>query len=216
MLEILFNWFILHSALIIELLGVLFALVYLWFSIRQKIWLWPFGILTSAFYIYVFYHSRLYADMGLQVYYLVVSIYGWYNWLYGGKKGKKDTLPVRAVNRRITGILLSVTFVVYWVLVWMLTFIPHWLAIPSSQLIYWDAFTTAASIVATWMLTQKILEQWLVWIAVDAVSMGLYIYKGLYLTAGLFLVYATMAVIGYLQWRQGMNAESIPSEETKI
>ena len=190
MLEILFNWFILHSALIIELLGVLFALVYLWFSIRQKIWLWPFGILTSAFYIYVFYHSRLYADMGLQVYYLVVSIYGWYNWLYGGKKGKKDTLPVRAVNRRITGILLSVTFVVYWVLVWMLTFIPHWLAIPSSQ--------------------------WLVWIAVDAVSMGLYIYKGLYLTAGLFLVYATMAVIGYLQWRQGMNAESIPSEETKI
>ncbi|HHJ11249.1 MAG TPA: nicotinamide riboside transporter PnuC [Bacteroidetes bacterium] len=205
MLEILFNWFIRHNALITELLGVLFALIYLWFSIRQKIWLWPFGILTSALYIYIFYHSRLYADMGLQVYYLMVSIYGWYNWLYGGKKGEKNSLPVSTVNARMTWVLLSVTFVIYWVLVWMLKNIPHWLNIPSSQLIYWDAFTTAASIVATWMLARKILEQWLVWVVVDGVSMGLYIYKGLYLTAGLFLVYTLLAVVGYLQWKKDMK-----------
>ncbi len=202
MLEILFHWVLRNNALVTELLGVLFALIYLWFSIRQKIWLWPFGILTSAFYIYVFYHSRLYADMGLQWYYLVVSIYGWYFWLYGGNKDKKNSLPVSTLNIRMTGVLLAVTFVIYWMLVWMLKHFPRWLDIPASQLIYWDAFTTAASIVATWMLARKILEQWLVWVVVDTVSMGLYIYKGLYLTAGLFLVYASLAVVGYLRWKE--------------
>ena len=213
MLEIFFNWFIQHDALISELLGVLFALIYLWFSIKQKIWLWPFGILTSAFYIFVFYHSRLYADMGLQVYYLVVSIYGWYNWLYGGKTGEKDSLLVSSLkaNQKKILVLLSVTFVIYWILVWMLKHIPHWLDIPSSQLIYWDAFTTAASIVATWMLARKILEQWLVWVVVDAISMGLYIYKGLYLTSGLFLVYTSLAVVGYLQWKK--NGKEMMNDE---
>ena len=72
----------------IEVLGFATALIYLYFSIKQKIWLWPFGIATSAFYIYVFFMSKFYADMGLQVYYLVISFYGWYNWLYGKKKAE--------------------------------------------------------------------------------------------------------------------------------
>jgi len=202
MLEILLHWFTLHSSLLIEILGVLFALIYLYFSIRQNIWLWPFGILTSAFYIYVFYHSRLYADMGLQIYYLVVSIYGWYYWLYGGKSGKKDSLGISFVTLKSGLFLLLLTFVVYWLLLATLKNVPRWLDIPASQLIYWDAFTTAVSIVATWMLARKIIEQWWVWVVVDAVSMGLYIYKGLYPTAGLFLVYTGLAVVGYFQWKK--------------
>jgi nicotinamide mononucleotide transporter len=85
-------------------------------------------------------------------------------------------------------------------------FLPLWLDIPASTIIYWDAFTTAASIVATWMLARKILEQWLVWILVDAISMILYIYKGLFLTAGLFLVYSLLAILGYFEWKKAMTS----------
>lgn len=207
MAEILIRWFSGHSSLVIELLGVLFALIYLWFSIRQKIWLWPFGILTSAFYIAVFYHSRLYADMGLQVYYLVISVYGWYHWLKGGPEGEKNTLPVTTVTLKTGWVLLAATFGIYWILVWALKTIPGWLDIPRSQMIYWDAFTTSASIVATWMLARKLLEQWWVWVVVDATSMGMYIYKGLYPTAFLFMVYTGLAVVGYFSWRKDMKKE---------
>jgi nicotinamide mononucleotide transporter len=204
MTEILYQWFLQHLSVITEVLGVLFAFIYLWFSIRQNIWLWPFGLLTSFFYILVFFRSRLYADMGLQVYYLAVSIYGWYHWLYGGRSGERDTLPVSRTTLREGVILLGVAFAVYWILVGMLTYLPQWLGIPASQMIYWDAFTTAASIVATWMLARKMLEQWLVWIVVDLVSLGMYIYKGLFLTSFLFGVYTVMAVVGYREWKKGM------------
>ncbi|NOY37772.1 MAG: nicotinamide mononucleotide transporter [Chlorobi bacterium] len=190
----------------IEYLGVIFALIYLYFSIRQKIWLWPFGILTSAFYIIVFFRSRLYADMGLQVYYLIISIYGWYYWFNGGQPGKKDSLPVSKVTLRQGVWLAVVAFGIYWVLVWTLKTIPAWLDIPASQLIYWDAFTTSASIVATWMLARKMIEQWWIWVVVDATSMILYIYKGLLPTAGLFLVYSGLAVAGYYAWKKNISS----------
>jgi nicotinamide mononucleotide transporter len=205
MTEIVSHWFLQHTALVTEVLGVLFALIYLWFSIRQNIWLWPFGLLTSFFYILVFYHSRLYADMGLQVYYLVISLYGWYHWLYGGgKEGERDSLPVVHTKRKEAWVLAGVTFVIYWILVLILTNVPRWLGIPSSQMILWDAFTTAGSIVATWMLARKMLEHWWIWVVVDLVSLGMYIYKGLYLTSFLFGVYTFMAVVGYREWKRGM------------
>ena len=100
--------------------------------------------------------------------------------------------------------LLGVTFAIYWILVALLTFLPRWLEIPSSQMIYWDAFTTAGSIVATWMLARKMLEHWLLWIVIDLVSLGMYLYKELYLTAFLFLVYTVMAVVGFREWKKGM------------
>ncbi len=216
MTEILIHWFRMHTVLITEVLGVVFALIYLWFSIRQNIWLWPFGLLTSFFYILVFFQSRLYADMGLQVYYLVISVYGWYHWLYGGGSEGKDTLPVSRTTRARGLRLLLITFVIYWILVALLTYLPGWIDIPSSQMIYWDAFTTAGSIVATWMLARKILEHWLIWIVVDLVSLGMYIYKGLYLTSFLFLVYTVMAVTGFVTWKKDMLREEKEKEEGQI
>ena len=206
------NWILMHASLITEVLGVLFALIYLWFSIRQNIWLWPFGLLTSFFYILVFYNSRLYADMGLQVYYLVISVYGWYHWLYGGKSDRKDALPVTRTTKQQGIRLFLITFVIYWILAALLTYLPGWLGIPGSQMICWDAFTTAGSIVATWMLARKILEHWLIWIVVDLVSMGMYIYKGLYLTSFLFIVYTVMAVVGFLEWKKDLHKEASSSK----
>jgi nicotinamide mononucleotide transporter len=191
-----------------EILGVSTALVYLYFSIKQKIWLWPFGILTSSFYIIVFFSSQLYADMGLQVYYLAISFYGWYFWLFGGSGSAGQKPRVTRIRPPQMGRLMLAAALIYIMLLAALKHIPGLLDIPASDLPYWDAFTTASSIVATWMLARKILEQWLVWIVVDAVSMGLYIYKGLFLTAGLFFVYTILAVIGYFEWKKDIKSDT--------
>ncbi|MBN2349810.1 MAG: nicotinamide mononucleotide transporter [Bacteroidales bacterium] len=183
----------------IEVLGTITGLIYLFYSIRGSILLWPFGIFTSALYIYVFFDSKFYADMGLNVYYLLISIYGWYHWLHPDKNdpsGKGHNLLISKITKSRSIILFFITLGIFIVLALILRYFTD------SELPYWDAFTTAASITATWMLARKILEHWLIWIVVDAVSAGLYVYKGLFPTVLLFLVYTIMAIIGYIQWKK--------------
>ncbi len=178
----------------IEVLGAISGLIYLYFSIRQIIWLWPLGIITSLLYIYVFHATKFYADMGLQVYYFFISFYGWYNWIYGKKGNKK--LSVQNAGVRL---LLLLTVITGLFTVIIANFLIRY---TDSTLPWWDAFTTAASIPATWMLARKIIENWLFWIIIDAVSIGLYIYKGLYPTVILFTVYTSLAFAGYFKWRE--------------
>ena len=186
----------------IEVLGALTGLIYLYFSIKRIIWLWPLGIITSLLYIYVFYEAKFYADMSLQVYYFFISIYGWYHWLFGKeknvKKDKGEQIPIATIGIRYWLILISITII--------LTVITGYILqrYTDSPLPYWDAFTTSGSVVATWMLARKMLENWLFWIVLDLVSMGMYIYKGLVPTVILFLVYSSMAIIGYFQWKKDM------------
>jgi nicotinamide mononucleotide transporter len=160
------------------------------------------GVVTSALYIYVFFVSKFYADMGLQVYYLLISFYGWYLWVRGAGPREASALPVSRLTYPLGVLLAGVSVVIFVFLAWLLK------EFTDSPLPWWDAFTTALSVVATWMLARKILEQWLVWIVVNAVSLGLYIYKGLYPTSILFFFYTTMAVVGYLQWRKSYLQDS--------
>jgi nicotinamide mononucleotide transporter len=184
----------------IEVLGVLLSVVYLWLSIRQNILLWPVGILSALIYIIVFYDSKFYADMGLNAYYFVISIYGWIHWSKRSTE-KNAGLPVLNVGLVRGAVLLVIILILFVVTGYLLDHLTD------SPVPYWDALTTAASIVATWMLTRKILEHWILWVFIDVVSMGLYIYKGLYPTAILFAIYTTMAVIGYLQWKRSKKME---------
>ena len=187
------NWLTDHY---IEIVGALAGIVYVFLEIRQSIWLWPLGIVTSAMYIWVFFTSKFYADMGLQTYYVLISVYGWYWWLKGGKKYNTDSLPVTKVSIKLSAILLFV-FIALFGIIWFLL-----VNYTDSPVPVGDAFTTALSIVATWMLARKIIEHWILWIIADLVSMGLYIYKGLYPTVVLFAVYTAMAIIGYREWRK--------------
>ena len=180
----------------IEIFGALTGILYVILEIRQSIWLWPVGLITSAIYIWVFFTSKFYADMGLQTYYVIISIYGWYWWLRGGKKYKTNSLPVTRVSMK-PGTILFFIFLILFVVIWLVL-----VNYTDSPVPLGDAFTTALSIVATWMLARKIIEHWILWIIADLVSMGLYIYKGLYPTVILFAVYTVMAVIGYLAWRK--------------
>jgi nicotinamide mononucleotide transporter len=180
----------------IEILGVATSLVYLYFSVRQIIWLWPFGILSSALFIYIFYRTGFYADMSLQGYYLLVSVYGWYYWIYGARDRNVAQLPVTRIRYGLA-IVLSGIFIILWLgIVYILK------SFTDSDVPWGDAFTTAGSIIATWMLARKILEHWLLWIVVDAVAASLYFYKTMYPTVFLYLVYTFIAIVGFYQWKK--------------
>lgn len=193
------NWIIDN---IIEIIGTLAGLVFLYLEIKQNKWLWPVGLLTSVMYIYVFFVAKLYADMSLQFYYVFISIYGWIAWSRGSTKAE---LPVTKLGFKLLLVLMGASVLIYFLISYLLVNYTDG-AIP-----YWDAFTTALSIVATWMLARKILEQWLVWVLVNAVSLCLYIYKGLYPTSILFLFYTVLAVVGYIHWKKDLLQSKIIS-----
>lgn len=187
----------------IELFGAVAGIIYVFLEIRQNIWLWPVGIITSVVYIWVFFDTGFYADMGLQWYYLIISFYGWYWWRRGNSGTADNTLPVTRVNIKSAIVIVSVIIIIF-LIIWLVLF-----RFTDSTIPGWDAFTTAVSIVATWMLARKILEHWILWVIADVVSIGLYIYKGLFPTVILFVVYTIMAVIGYREWVKGVRSKEM-------
>ena len=198
MREIILGWLLSNK---IELLGAILGILYIFFSIRQSILTWPTGLLTSVLYTIVFFQSKFYADMGLQVYYVVISIYGWYYWQKGAQPGKNKTIPVRRLSINFWPIIAIIGFIIYILLVYIL------INFTDSDVPYMDSLTTVLSIIATWMLAKKYIEQWLIWIFVDAVSAGLYVYKNLWPTVILFIVYTIMAILGYLEWKKDLKPQ---------
>jgi nicotinamide mononucleotide transporter len=182
-----------------EVLGAILGVLYIYFSIKQNILTWPTGLLTSALYVVVFFQAKLYADMGLQAYYVVISIYGWYFWLKGKKAQGNEQVPVRVSSNKLKYLLIAASVVLYALILFVLT------NYTDSDVPHMDAMTTALSIVATWMLAKKYIGHWLIWIFVDAVSAGLYVYKGLWPTVILFIIYTVMAILGFLEWKKDLN-----------
>ena len=187
----------------VELSGTFFGLVYIWFSIRQSIYTWPAGIITSVLYCWVFFVAKFYAGMGLQAYYVVISIYGWWCWQKGGDSDSGEVkLCVSYSNRNLWIKLFFINLFLTSLMYYLLS------RYTDSPIPFGDAFTTSLSIIATWMLARKKIEQWLIWIFIDLVSVGLYVYRGLYPTVILFIVYAAMAVIGFYEWRKELQKVS--------
>ncbi|NLO03149.1 MAG: nicotinamide mononucleotide transporter [Bacteroidales bacterium] len=200
MTEIFLNWI---NNNIVELLGAALGILYIFFSIKQNIFTWPTGLLTSLLYIIVFFRSGFYADMGLQFYYVFISIYGWYYWLKGGRQAAgtdnaKSELPVKRVPRKVM-LKLAVIFILIYVAILFIL-----LKFTDSTVPFMDTLTTALSIIATWMLAKKYIEHWLIWIFVDIVSAGLYVYKSLWPTVILFIIYTILAVAGYREWKKSL------------
>ena len=182
---------------IVEIGGTVSGLIYVWFSIRQSINTWPAGIVTSLLYCGVFFQAKFYAGMGLQIYYLIISGYGWWVWTRGDQTDSgKEKLKVSHTST----ILWMTLFVLNLLLTALIYFLLE--GYTDSPIPFGDAFTASLSILATWMLARKKLEHWLIWILVDLVSVALYLYRGLYPTAILFLGYAVMACIGFYEWQK--------------
>jgi nicotinamide mononucleotide transporter len=185
-----------------EIISAVTGILYLYFSVKQKIWLWPVGIITSAYSIAVFYNSQLYADMSLNIYYVLVSVYGWFHWLTRKDNTTHSSIKISLLTVWDWITYLGIVLVLTLIFAWILIHIPQMIGLKPSSVPWLDAFLTAGSIVATWMLARKLLEQWLWWVIIDSISIGVLIYKDLYYLSGLFVVNTIIAVVGYIKWKE--------------
>ncbi|HOK38296.1 MAG TPA: nicotinamide riboside transporter PnuC [Bacteroidales bacterium] len=180
----------------IELLAASLGLIGIFLQIKQNPWYWFTSIIMVVLYIFVFYFSKFYADMSFQFYYLGVSIYGWYHWITGKTPVSESNNYILRLNRKqiVLSLLLSLIFlfVIYLILK----------NFTDSDVPLGDAFTTALSFTATWLLAKKYIENWFFWIVVNIVSTILYVYKGLYPTVVLFTILTLLAFVGYHKWKK--------------
>lgn len=177
-----------------------------WLAVVENVWNWPIGIVNAAAFLVLFLHSKLYADAGLQVIYIVLGFLGWYWWLKGGEH--KTKLKVSHVGYTQV-ILLAVAGIVATLGFYRLLSDIHDIA-P-----FLDGLTTVSSLIAQYMLTKKYLENWYVWIATDVIYIGLYGFKHLVLTAILYAIFLGMCLVGVRDWRQarpGLAADAINIE----
>lgn len=189
----------------LEGLAVLLGLAYVILAARESIWCWPAALMSVTIYIYLCFEARLYAETGLQFFYWVMAIVGWWSWrskrrlVQTAETKLQDTsgsLPIIRWPARTHLLILAGNSVATLLLGWLLSMYTD-AANP-----FLDAFTTVFSLFTTWMVTQKVLENWLYWVVIDAASVYLYASRALYLTALLFVLYTVIAVIGYYQWRK--------------
>ncbi len=214
----------------LEIIGTFVGLIYLWLEYRASIYLWIAGIIMPAIYLVVYYKAGLYADVGINIYYLLAAIYGWIVWRYGNhlkqyfrrkklgmdvetttidnnpEEKSDEDLPITKVSLRKLPIL-TVVFSLAFIAIALLLI--HY---TDSTVPWWDSFITALSIIGMWMLARKYIEQWLIWIVVDAISAALYLYKGLEFTAGLYAIYTIIAIFGYFKWKKLM-IKSVPNQK---
>ena len=189
------TWFAGHG---LEFVAVVFGIISVLLSVRQNIWSWPTALVNVALFFALFYKSGLYSDMGLQVVYFILSLYGWYEWLYGGK-GHTE-LRVSRTSVRTSAVLVAIA-VVGWTALSRITARLPGVALPSL-----DAALATASLIAQWMMTRKLLENWTLWVVVDIAYVGMFIFKGLYLTATNYAVYLLLAVLGHVAWKRSLMA----------
>jgi nicotinamide mononucleotide transporter len=184
-----------------EALGVLFGIVSVFLTVRENIWCWPTGLVNVGLFVIVFYEAKLYADMGLQVVYLALCLYGWYEWLHGGQA--RATLEVSRAPRAVLA-ALGLAGLAFSLL------LGRFLArATDASLPFWDASTTGFSLVAQALLTRKWIENWVVWIVVDVVYVGIYVYKALYPTAGLYVVFLALAMLGLREWKATLRSRAL-------
>ena len=189
----------------LDILTTVLGLAYILLEYRASIWLWAVGFLMQSLGIVLYYQKGLYADCGMEFYYLAMTVYGYVNWVRKADKSKKEEkeekryaaiahFPIR-LALLWTVITLAAWDTLYWFLV---TF-------TDSRVPVADSFTTALSFVGIWALARKYLEQWLIWIVVDVVTCILYFYKDIPFKASLYALYVVIAIAGYLKWKKQMN-----------
>jgi nicotinamide mononucleotide transporter len=182
----------------LEVIAAAFGVISVFLSTRQNIWSWPTAIVNVGLYSVVFYHGRLYGQMGLQVIYLALSVYGWYQWLHGGEH--HTALRVSRASPRLLA-TLAVLNLAAWLLLATI------LRQTDAALPRLDALLTTTSLVAQWMMTRKILENWFLWIAVDLVYVPMFISQRLYATAMLYSAFLVLAVMGVVEWRRSLATQ---------
>lgn len=189
-------------ATILEILGFSVGLLYLWWEYHADAKVWLASVVMPAISMWIYYSKGLYADFGINIYYLLIAVYGFISWTRGTSAKKCAPRRITHVSGAVCAGSLAAMAVLWGVIWWVLV------SFTDSTVPVADAFTTALSIVGLWMLARKYVEQWLVWFVVDIVSSGLYFYKGLTFYCILYAVYTVIALLGYRKWLRLMQSES--------
>jgi len=202
------DWLVSHGTSCVELVGVVLGIVTVYLSAKENVWSWPTALVNAAMFVIVFFRTGLYSDFGLQMIYFVLSLYGWYEWLYGG--ANHSELRVTRTPARLWMYFLIIGLVSWAVLSTITS------RLPNAALPYMDSALVTVSLIAQYMMTKKYVENWLLWIVVDVFYVGMFIYKKLNLTAFNYLVYLGLAVVGYAAWRRSLaaRADAVPSPAT--
>jgi nicotinamide mononucleotide transporter len=181
-----------------EVIGFAFGLLCVILTIRESIWTWPAGIVSVVAFGLLFFRIRLYADMALQGFYVVTGFIGWWSWKFGGERGTE--LRIRALGHRARLLLLALLVPSVAAMRWYLV------TFTDASLPFWDSLASTLSVFAQVLLMRKVFENWVLWITVDVLSVGIYVTKGVYLTAALYVVFLGLAVLGFRGWRARLEA----------
>ncbi len=185
------DWF--KNQSLLETSGVITGILCVYLAAKNSIWNWPIAIISVLIYILIFFESKLYADTGLQVYFLVMNFYGWYFW---SRKEIHQKVPVSSISHK--EIILSVLSIILFT-----AGLGYFLYTGTdASFPFIDSFCTACSLIAQVFLARKVLENWLIWIFVNIIYVGVYISKDLHLTALMYALYIIIAAVGYRDWRE--------------
>lgn len=181
----------------LEVAGIVTTLICVWLNTRQNVWGWFWAIISSGIYGVIYFQARLYSDMELQGVFILLSVYGWYQWRFGGTR--RDDLPVTLMPTKfwVPCLLIFAAF----------TGVSGYLhgRYTDASLPYADSALTAASLIAQWQMAKKYLENWVLWIAADVCYVGLYLARNLTGTALLYALLLALALKGYLDWRRSLR-----------
>ena len=181
----------------LDIVTTVLGLAYILLEYRASIWMWAVGFAMQALGIVLYYQKGLYADCGMEFYYLAMTVYGYWKWIHG--TASKEALPIRHFPRRLVFPWIGLIAVIWGIIYWLL------ITFTNSNVPLADSFTTALSIVGIWALAHKYLEQWFIWIAVDVVTCILYFYKDIPFKASLYALYVIIAIMGWWKWRKMMK-----------
>ena len=189
----------------LDIVTTVLGLAYILLEYKASVWMWAVGFAMQALGIVLYYQKGLYADCGMEFYYLAMTVYGWWKWIR--KSPVRGDLQITRFPKRLVFPWLVIIAVIWGIIYWLLV------TFTNSNVPLADSFTTALSIIGIWALAHKYLEQWFIWIAVDVVTCGLYFYKDIPFKASLYGLYVVIAVFGYMKWRRMMQASTAPEPQ---
>jgi nicotinamide mononucleotide transporter len=191
---------VIHTS-VIELIAVGFGLASVWLVKKEVVWAFPVGAVNVLIYVFICFSARLYAYAGINVFYFLMGMYGWYNWIR--KTGSDDHVPITVCRKKERWLYAALILVFFIAIYLMLT------KFTDSTIPLWDAVTTAIYIIAMWLMARKKIEHWLLWIIGDLVSIWLFAYEKLVFSSFQYLVFTLIAIFGWLEWRGKMKALTI-------
>jgi nicotinamide mononucleotide transporter len=182
----------------IEAIAVALGVANIALIVRRSVWNYPFGIAMVVLYAHIFWQAKLYSDAGLQVFFLIVQFYGWYAWAQKRQDDGRVAVEAMGTRARVFWVAGSVIAAILWgTMMAQLT---------DAAYPYWDGTIAMLSVAAQVMMTRRLIENWMWWIIVDVIAIGLFAVKGLWLTAGLYGLFLIMATYGLIEWQRRLRA----------